>query len=682
MIIFQNYKYWIQQYLKSKNNIPIYKINKYNTIRFIPMGLDIETTTQYKKDEQGKVTEHYTNMWIWQLSFDNDVFIGRTMTSLFDCMQAILDLIAISDWQTLIFIQNQKFEFQFLAREFEQHFGKVNIFARTERTPMRFDILNKIIFIDSFLLTGFSLEKIGENYTKTKKLVGDLDYNIIRNSKTPITKEELNYCINDVVILKEYAEFYEEQYLKNKFMPMTATMIAGKVVKDEIKLMGCQKFVNNLMYEIFPKSKKQYDYIMSFYTGAYTHGMLLNLFYTKENGLAYDVTSEYPYVMMNCYYPMGGFFVLKDLRLSETILKNFCCLIDVTFVGIRTKTGITVISKNHCENIVQGRFDNGRLYEAKSVRLHVTEVDLDILKKVYKIEKILINSIVYAKRGYLPNYFRIALAKLIDKKQQLKGIVGKEIEYMQSKKDLNGQYGRCCTKIETQELYFENGWKIKDREIDWNNYWKGKNVAPQWAVWITAHSRALVLSMALEIKPEDYWYTDTDSIKCANKKYIIELFNNKNKEIFENNNIWIDELNLKELFPKTNFNELGTFSREEDLIKFKSLGAKRYICTINENGKEAVKSTIAGLPKKAFLKYCEKNNLNPYECFNDDMVIDVDFSQKLCSYYEDNPQTFDVVDDFGNSETYHTLSYVSLIPTTFKMSISPDLHRLFTEIIT
>ena len=45
---------------------------------------------------------------------------------------------------------------------------------------------------------------------------------------------------------------------------------------------------------------------------AYTHGMLKNLFVTHKNGLAFDVTSEYPYVMMAKYYPMGTFKTLNE----------------------------------------------------------------------------------------------------------------------------------------------------------------------------------------------------------------------------------------------------------------------------------------------------------------------------------------------------------------------------------
>ena len=51
------------------------KLKKY--INFQPCGFDIEITTQYVKNDQGKVIEHYSNMYVWMFSFCGKVYYGR-----------------------------------------------------------------------------------------------------------------------------------------------------------------------------------------------------------------------------------------------------------------------------------------------------------------------------------------------------------------------------------------------------------------------------------------------------------------------------------------------------------------------------------------------------------------------------------------------------------------------------
>ena len=63
--------------------------NKNICINFLPMGLDIETSTIYERDEKGKVIEHFSFMYIWQLSVYDHTFIGRT----YDDLKIMIDYI-------------------------------------------------------------------------------------------------------------------------------------------------------------------------------------------------------------------------------------------------------------------------------------------------------------------------------------------------------------------------------------------------------------------------------------------------------------------------------------------------------------------------------------------------------------------------------------------------------------
>ena len=651
-------------------------------INFQPCGFDIETTTQYSKDDQGKVIEHYTNMYIWMFSFCGKVYYGRKWSDFSNLLKMIENEFCKGDKKFIIFIHNQNFEFAFMGRELEELGHKVDVFARKKRKPMTITIDNSIIFIDSYKLTGFSLKKLAENYTKTQKLVGGLDYTKLRNSMTPLSdNDEKKYCENDVIILYEYATYYESKYLVNGFMPLTNTMIANKVIKENIKKLKANKEVYFLMRKAYPKNRKQYEYIMSFYSGAYTHAMFINLFDKKENGFAFDVVSEYPYVMMSKYYPMSAFRKLHDLSKIDVFLKKYCCLVEVIFTKIKTKTGVTILSKHKLKDTVNCIWDNGRLYSADSVRARITEVDLITLSLHYEYE-IEYVSCIYAERGYLPKWFRLSIAELYRDKQLLRGVPGKEIEYMESKKKLNGQYGSCCTRLEFTELFFDHGWSEREKEIDFEKIISGKNKLPQWAVYITAHARNLILTTVSKIKPIDYWYSDTDSIKCKNKKYILQIFEDHNRFTKIENKKWIDDLGLiGEYWDGVGFENMGCYDREEDLVYFKTLGSKRYLSTYNKNSELVTKETIAGLPKGTYVEWASKNGLDLYDAFDKDGVAISDYeSNKLCTYYCDEERDFEVTDEYGNTEQYHTYSYVSLIPTSFKLGVDNDLIQLYNTL--
>ena len=126
---------------------------------------------------------------------------------------------------------------------------------------------------------------------------------------------------------------------------------------------------------------------------------------------------------------------------------------------------------------------------------------------------------------------------------------------------------------------------------------------------------------------------------------------------------------------------MGTYDREDDLIYFKTLGSKRYLSTINKNGNIVTKETIAGLPKGTYVTWANNNGLDLYDAFDKDGVAISDYeSNKLCTYYCDDEKYFNVTDDSGNSEDYHTYSYVSLIPTSFKLGVDNDLIQLYNTL--
>lgn len=680
--IFTDYENIIKE-----NEYTKYEIGKNSYINFVPMGFDIETSTVYLKENE-KVVDHFSYMYTWQFSINDIVLMGRTWEDFSNLLNIIKDTYCYDNSKTIIFICNQSFEFSFMGRELQKLGHTVEVFARKQRKPMKITIDDSIICLDTYLLTNLSLSTLAKNYCKTQKLK-DFDYNLVCLPITPLTRKQIKYCMNDVLILSEYAIYYAENYLSKKFMPMTGTMIANRVVKDKVKDLKAQKEAYYLVKKAYPKNFLQYNYIMSFYSGAYTHGNLQNLFITSTgNGkglLKYDVCSLYPYELCSStihYYPIGKF---HRFRGKEEIRQHFidtkCCLLDVTFHNLKTKKGITILSKNkvldditNLNNKELYTWDNGRCFYAKNLRIRITEVDLKSLALHYTWDSITYHDMLYANRGTLPKYYVQAICDLYKNKSLLKHKkdTNSQLLYRASKSSLNGQYGALCTRITQNEIiYNDDGWNIQEADIDWSKMPMKKLTLCQWAIYCTSWSRNTILEMIAQIKNEDFYYSDTDSLVLNNKPYIHRLFNKYNKRIREENKSWVEYYNLDH---DVDYAEMGTFDLEhDDIIKFKCLGSKRYLTQYSDG---RIECTVAGLPKDAFIKHIQKNHLEPFEAFSDNLLVDCATTEKLTTYYCDNEVTKTITDYQGRVQTITSASYVSLIPTTFKITVADTLKAL------
>src|SRR5574344_495032 len=104
-------------------------------------------------------------------------------------------------------------------------FDWISVFAVKDRTPIKAMTEQGIEFRDSYILSGLPLKLVAENLTShnIKKLVGDLDYSLIRTDVTRVTDKELGYMLNDVVILIYYITEQIEQYGNIAKIPLTNT---------------------------------------------------------------------------------------------------------------------------------------------------------------------------------------------------------------------------------------------------------------------------------------------------------------------------------------------------------------------------------------------------------------------------------------------------------------------------
>ena len=160
----------------------------------IPCAFDIETTSFY--DADGNKT---AVMYVWTLGLNGLIIIGRTWDEFVTVCERLEKVLGLNRKLRLIIgVHNLAFEFQFLRKLFNWE----KVFAIKERTPCYALTDGGIEFRCTYILTGYSLETVAKNLTMFKIYkLGDFDYTQIRNTKTILFTHEINYCINDVMIV-------------------------------------------------------------------------------------------------------------------------------------------------------------------------------------------------------------------------------------------------------------------------------------------------------------------------------------------------------------------------------------------------------------------------------------------------------------------------------------------------
>ena len=277
------------------------KNNKSITYYNIPCAFDIETSSTYNADN-----EKIAFMYIWQCCINGFTFIGRTWDEFLYFYGSIVETFQTDEkTKLIIYVHNLSYEFQFLRKWLEWY----KVFAIKERKPIYAETVDGIIFRCSYLLTNKSLERLGENITKTeiKKAVGFLDYNKIRHNNTPLTDLEIEYCIKDVQVLCAYID---EQIEKEKYIfniPLTQTGYVRRYTRKKCLRngnkpnYGYKRLIDNLKIN----NLLEYNMLKSAFSGGFTHSNPFNSNELKKNIIAYDFCSSYPAVMLAYDYPMS-----------------------------------------------------------------------------------------------------------------------------------------------------------------------------------------------------------------------------------------------------------------------------------------------------------------------------------------------------------------------------------------
>lgn len=654
-----------------------------------PCAFDIETSSFFRST--GKDPEKVAIMYMWSFCLYGKVIIGRTWEEFVGMIDAISGELQLTNEKRLIVgVHNLAYEFQFMRNWFTW----AKVFAVDNRKPV-YALTNTFIeFRCTYILSGYSLEKIGNNLQKysVRKLVGGLDYDKIRHSETALTETELQYSADDVRVVAAYlAEKIENEGGLAK-IPLTKTGYVrnycrnncfyepGVSRKKSFKRLRYLEQMGAMQLEV-----DEYKQLKRAFQGGFTHA---NPFYSGkvvQDVTSYDFTSSYPAVMISEKFPISR-GELVELESKEEFYKNlklYCCVFDVEFVDLTPKVLFeSYLSVSRCYKLEQPyQVNNGRLVSAAVVGTTLTEQDFLIVSKMYAWGKVRVTNFRRYKKGYLPTDFVKSILKLYEDKTTLKGVEGKEVEYLQGKEMLNSCYGMAVTDIVRSEYSYTDRWeepKAPDYEkaIRKYNGSRSRFLFYPWGVWVTAYARRNLFTGILEFK-DDYVYSDTDSIKVINAENHAAYIDRYNQAITAQIAGALDwhDIPRDKAAPKTIKGvkkPLGVWDFDGSYKQFKTLGAKRYLVQYADTGKHQL--TVSGLNKKVCVPYLlEKyGESGIFEAFNNNLYIPKGKTGKMTHTYIDDLRDGVVVDYTGKPGEYHERSAVHLEAADYSLSMSRE----------
>ena len=720
---------WYNETVKTGYPVIGNRMKYYN----IPASFDIETSSFTRWGEK------YATMYLWSFCLNGSTLLGRTWKEWSDTLNFLSNHINKDGRKLVIYVHNLGYEFQFMRGWF--HWDEV--FSVKERRPVHASLAQGIEFKCSYILSNYALSYIGAKLLHRYPVqtdVGGLDYSKIRHSGTGLTQEEIWYSVHDVQVVTSYIQEKIEQEGGINNIPLTNTGYVRRYCRefcftqfssDPLLQKKYSAQYHERMKSLSITSACEYDQQHDAFAGGFTHTGIFHSGKVRYDVGSADLASSYPAVMVMKKFPMSrGTFIgnVSEYEVERLISKGFCVLFTVRLYGVNPEFIYeNYISYSRCTDIDPGAVvNNGRVQSAKYLQVTVTEQDWDIIKRCYSYDKAEFYGVRYYYADYLPRPFILSILHLFGNKTSLKGVKGKETEYMVSKNMINSAYGMSVTNI-IRDLYeYSNaeGWVTEDADVtdqlqSYNNN-HNRFLFYAWGVWVTAHARHNLWDAIFEFGP-DYIYADTDSIKGLNfdsHKLFFAMYNNR-IEVLLNRMCSIMQINPALCHPKTKKGQpktIGVWEIEESYVRFKAIGAKRYMF---EHEKGDLWFTVSGVNKHFGVPYLlkEYSGVDPeyyslidlaysndpnkedeaneamdklvdlynmgafsydevFENFNEGLYFPKEATGKQTLTYVDDCKCFPVKDYKGLTQTVFEYSYIHMEPQSYLMSQTEEYKKL------
>lgn len=384
-------------------------------------------------------------MYIWQMQIEDTTIIGRYWHEFFGILEDIAKQIRGKHW-LILFVHNLSYEFQFLKGLYR--FEPDEVFCMDSRRILKCDMFDCIEFRCSYLLSNMSLAQFLKRMQVEDQKGTDFDYSKIRYPWTPLSEDEMLYCINDVRGLVEAIHrLMARDGDTLASLPMTST---GYVRRDMKKSMRYGYNAKQLK-EMLP-GVEVYQILREAFRGGNT---MANRYYADEiveDVDSYDKVSSYPSSLLTERYPMTPFRKEQaSVSHFRKLLKNgnFAMIGRFEFYGIRLKDrliGCPYIPKDKCRDLRGFTNSNGRILNADHLEISLTDIDFQIILSMYDWEGMKIRDLWSSKYHMLPLAFRNVVMEYYRIKTELKGVPEDSEEfqfYQKNKEKLNATYGMC-----------------------------------------------------------------------------------------------------------------------------------------------------------------------------------------------------------------------------------------------
>lgn len=671
---------------KIDNNIYTFDIE---TTSFIKVRNKIYPAVYYDKliEEDKKDVTYYATMYLWQFGINDKVYYGRTWEEL---KSFLLVLDAMIPEKKYVFVHNLAFEFQFLKGEFSFS----TVFARKSRKVM-YAIMRdyNITFKCSYFMSNASLKQLPKLYKlPVEKMVGDLDYDLLRHSNTPLSEKELRYGEYDCLVVYYYILEELKTYEDVSKIPSTST---GHVRRELMNITMKDYNYRRLVHKSINVDPIVFNKLQDSFAGGITHASWLYSDRILSNIDSYDETSAYPYVLVTMKYPSSEFRKI-DITRREEMSKRYCYILDVEFKNVESKYYNNYISSSKCRDIIGAKYDNGRIISAKSFSMTITDVDFYLILDCYNLEYEIKNA-WFSTKAYLPKKFiEFVLEKYVNK-TQYKDNPDYELEYQKEKNKFNSLYGMSVTNNIRDNVIFDDITKLwEEKELtneeiieSLEKEKKKSFMSFSTGIFVTAYARDNLFRRVMAL--DDYVvYMDTDSIKLV-QGYNKDIFTNYNKEVERKIEYVSRVLKIdKEKFAPSDIHGishmLGLFEYETNGLnpntykKFVTQGAKKYCFMRDEKDKETgdiikdkISITVAGVPKAG------AKCINKIEDFKDNLYFPYSITHKQSVVYIDNQESIELRDYLGIKKRITDMGGCCILPTSYTLNKSNDYRNLLID---
>ena len=403
---------------------------------------------------------------------------------------------------------------------------------------------NNFTIYDSLKILPLSEKDLAERF-QLSETKGSIDYTKERPIGYKATQEEIEYCINDVVIIARALKFFEDNKLLN------GITIGSISFKEFAKTREHWR-------EDFPIVDTNIDnFIRQAYRGGIT--IVNKVFKNKPigEGVVYDANSLYPSQMKLKPMPYGTpFYFTGKPELKDTIFGAYIVRVVVDFE----------IKKNHIPSVQIKHnlsFNPRKFIEftTEPTELYLTNIDLKLMEEQYQI-----NSIKYIDGYYFKTYIGF-FDEFITKWQKVKETSKGALRQI-AKLILNNLYGKFVTNpIRASKTPYLNDKGILSFTL--NEIEEIDPIYSAIGVFITSYGRYELIHYA-QANYKRFLYADTDSVHLLGLE--------KPNEI------------------PTHDTQFGYWKLESTFKKAKYLRAKTYLEVEEHNGVDINIVKCAGLP--------------------------------------------------------------------------------------